>query len=154
MRNVLLLQTANDFDDYGAAALVITAEHGRFIGANDVAFDDWLDAFAWHDRVHVRAHHDGLGVVNRAREARNYVAGVAGDFFAGVINFNLRSHFFTVALNALGDLAFFSRVTVDLHKFEQKILDAFLVDHSSSEGVSGSSNPTTSSRDTASSLCV
>src|SRR5205807_7889324 len=112
------------------------AEHGGFIGANDVAFDDWFDAFARNDRVHVRAHHDGFSARNRAREARDDVAGVAVDFFSGVINLHLRSHFFAVLLDAFGHLAFFARVAVDLHKFKQQVLDTFLVDHSSSEGVS------------------
>src|SRR5213080_4485997 len=132
MRNVLLLETANDFNDHGTATLVITTEHGRFIGANNVALDDWFDAFAGNDGVHVRAHHDRFSVRNRAREARNDVAGVAADFFSGVINLHLRSHFFTVAFDALGNLAFFARVAVDLHEFEQEILDTFLINHRAS----------------------
>ena len=48
---------------------------------------------------------------------------------ARVVNLDFRAHLFTVFLDAFGDVALFARVTVDLHKFEQKILDAFLVDH-------------------------
>src|SRR6266571_342508 len=115
MRNVLLLETANDFNDHGTATLVITTEHGRLIRSNDIAFNDRFDAFAGNDGVHVRTHHDRFSALNRASEARNDVAGIAADFFVGVVNLNLRSDFFAVLLDLLSYLAFFARVAVDLH---------------------------------------
>ena len=51
---------------------------------------------------------------------------------AGVVNLDLRAHLFTILLDALSDVAFFARVTIDLHEFQQKVLNAFLVDHRSS----------------------
>ena len=129
MRNVLFLETANDFNDHSAARLVVAAEHGRFVGADDIAFDDRFDAFAGNDRVHMRAHHDRRSVRNGAGKARDYIAAVAADRTAGVVNLNLRAHFFAVFPEALGDVALLARVTIDLHKFEQQVLDAFLVDH-------------------------
>ncbi len=133
MRDVLFLQAANHLDDYRAAGFVVATQHGRAIGANDVAFNDWFHAFAGNDRVHVRAHHDRLGIGNRAREARDDIAGVAADGTASVVDLNLRAHFLAVLLEALGDIALLARVAVYLHEFEQKILNAFLVDHLTSE---------------------
>src|SRR5258707_447595 len=131
MRNVLLLQAANHFNDHGTAGFVVAAQHRRLVGANDVAFDDWLDAFAGNYGVHVRAHHDGIGSGNRSRKTRDDIAAVAAHCSAGVVNLDLRAHLFAILLDALGDVAFFARVTVDLHEFEQKVLDAFLIDHPS-----------------------
>ncbi len=80
----------------------------------------------------MRAHHDGIGSGNRSRKTRDDVATVAADCGAGVVNLDLRAHPFAILLDALGDVAFFARVTVDLHKFEQKVLNPFLIDHRSS----------------------
>ncbi len=133
MRNVLLLKTANHFDDHSATALVVSAEDSRAIGADNVALDDRLDAFARDDRVHVRAHHDRRRARNRAGKPSDHVAAVAADFFASVVNLDLRAHLLAVLLDSQRHLALFARVTIDLNEFEQKILDAFLVDHWASE---------------------
>src|SRR5260370_32524236 len=111
MGNLLFLETANNFDDHGTAGLVIAGEHGRFIGADDVAFDDWLDAFTGNNGVHVRAHHDRIGARNRARETSDDFAGVAADCLSGVIDLHLRPYLFPVFLAALGAVALFARLT-------------------------------------------
>ena len=115
MRDVLLLQATNHFDDHGTARLVVAAEHRGAVGANDIAFDNRLDAFTGHNGIHVRAHHDRVGVRNRTGETRDDVAGIAAHCTAGIVNLDLGAHFFTVFLDALGDIAFFARVAVDLH---------------------------------------
>src|SRR5438445_6560069 len=132
MRNILLLQTLNNFDDYSAATLIIAAEHGRPVGPNNVAFNDWLDAFTRNNGVHVRAHHDGRRIGNRARKPRDDIPRIAANFLAGVIDFDLPAHSFTIPFDELSDVPFLARVTIDLHQLEQQALNAFLIDHQSS----------------------
>ena len=62
-------------------------------------------------------------------KARDDVAGVSADFFAGVVNLDFRAHLFAVFFNALGNVALFTRVAVNLYKFEKKIFDALLINH-------------------------
>src|SRR5437763_12990 len=115
MRNLLLLEAANNFDDYRAARFVIAPEHSRAVGANDVAFDDWFYPFARNDRIHVRAHHNWFSIRNTAGETRDHIAAIAADLFTGVVDFNLRAHFFAILLDPLGDVAFLARMTIDLN---------------------------------------
>src|SRR5437868_1094496 len=135
VRDFLFLKATNDFDDHNATALVVAAEDRRAISANYVAFDNRLDAFAGNDRVHMRAHHYWLCAGNRACESRNNIAAVAANLFAGVVDLNLGAHFFAVLLNALGDVAFFARVAVDLDELKQKILNTLLINHRTSRRI-------------------
>src|SRR6185503_15300622 len=137
MRDVLLLQAFDNFDDDDAAGFVIAAQDGRAVGANDVAFNDWLDAFAGDHGVHVRAHYDRFSALDRARKAGNNVAGISADLLTRVVDFHQRAHFLAVLLDAFSDLALFARVAIDLHKLQQQVLDSFLVNHWPSEGISG-----------------
>src|SRR6185437_11475747 len=116
--NLLLLEAANDFDDHGAAALVVAAEHRGAVGANNVAFDNRLDPFAGNDGVHVGRHHDRLRVPDGAGKSCDDIPGVAADGFARAVDLDLRAHLFAVLLDTLRDLAFFARVAIDLHEFE------------------------------------
>ncbi len=111
------------------AGLVVAAEDGRAVGADDVALDDGLDALAGDDRVHVRAHHDGVGACDGAGEARDDVAGVAADGRARVVDEDLGAHLLAELFDALGHLALLARDRVYLDEFEQKVFDALLVDH-------------------------
>jgi hypothetical protein len=99
---------------------------------DDVAFDYGLDAFAWNNCVHVRAHHDGVGSRDRAFESRYDISGISSYFFTCVVYLDDGAHLFAIRLNTLSDVTFFARVTVDLYEFEQEILDSFLIDHLSS----------------------
>src|SRR2546430_12200277 len=108
MRSVLFLKAANHFDDYRAATLIVAAEDRRAVGTNDVAFNDWLNAFAGNDCVHVRAHHDRLRVRKRAGKTRDDVAGVAADRFTGSVDLALSAHLFAVLLDSLRDVALFA----------------------------------------------
>jgi hypothetical protein len=129
VRDVLLLQAADGLDDDGAAGLVVAAEHGRAVRADDVALDDRLDALARDDRVHVGGHHDRLGPGDGAGEARDDVARVAAHLLPGVVYLDVGAHLFAVLLDALGHVALVPRVAVNLYEFEQQILDALLVNH-------------------------
>src|SRR5919198_441731 len=129
VRDVLLLQAADRLDDDGYPRLVVAAEHGRAVGADDVPLDDGLDTSAGDDRVHVGAHHDGLGVGDRAREARDDVAGVAADLLPGVVDLDLRAQLLADPFDALGDLALLARDRVYPDEFEQKVFDALLINH-------------------------
>ena len=126
------MQAADGFEDDGDARLVVAAENGRAVSADDVALDDGLHALAGDDRVHVRAHHDGLGAGERAGEARDDVAGVAADLAPSAVNLYLGAQLLADLFDALGDLALLARDRVDLDEFEQKVFDALLVNHSAS----------------------
>jgi hypothetical protein len=66
----------------------------------------------------VCGHHDRLGTGNGSLKARDDVAGISSDLFACVVYLNLRAHLFAMLLDALGNLAFLSRVAVNLDEFE------------------------------------
>ena len=79
----------------------------------------------------MRRHHDGLGRGEGAGEARDDVAGVAADLRARFVDEDLGAQLFTVSLDALGHVALLARDRVDLDEFEQKVLDALLINHAS-----------------------
>ena len=129
------MQAAYGLADDGAARLVVAAEHRGAVCAYTVTLDDGLDAATGDDRVHVRAHHDGLGSGERARKARDDVAGVAADLRACVVNLHFRAHLLAECTDALGHVALLARDGINLYEFEQKVLDALLINHSASDGV-------------------
>src|SRR6266498_3712322 len=109
MRNVLFLQAANHFNYHSAAGLIVATQDSRAVGANDVAFDNWFDAFTGNDRIHMRAHHDRCGAGNRARKTRDDVPAVAANLLSGIVDLDLSAHLFAVLLKALSDVAFLAR---------------------------------------------
>jgi hypothetical protein len=69
-----------------------------------------------------------LGIRCVARKCGDYVADVAADFFAGVVNENRSAKLFHFPLEAHGNGEFSPRQTVDLDQLDEKIFQAFLVD--------------------------
>src|SRR5262249_46924821 len=58
MAKAVLAAGADALADDRDARLVVTAEDGRAVGADDVTLDDGTDALAGHDGVHVRAEEE------------------------------------------------------------------------------------------------
>ena len=94
---------ADGFDDGDDSRLVVAAENGRAVGADDIAVNDRLDAFAGKDCVHVAAEHQRFRRFG-SRQGGDEVAGVAADFFAGIVELDLEAERLQFLFHVGGEL--------------------------------------------------
>jgi hypothetical protein len=85
VRDFLLMQLMQHFADDRASGFVVAAEHGAAVGADDVAFDYGLYAFARNDSVHVRTQKERRHTLAGGIEMADQIATVAVDLLGGVI---------------------------------------------------------------------
>jgi len=118
-RGAILDRRLDHFEDDGAPGLVVGAEDGRAVAADDVgAVPGGLDASARLDGVHVGGEEDRFAVTIAAAE--DVACGILGYFEPEVAEtaFELRC-----------DGVLFARGGVDGHEFEEGLDDAIAVDH-------------------------
>jgi hypothetical protein len=115
----VLVRGADDFEDDGAACLVVGAEDRRSVAANDVGpVEHGLDAAARLDGVHVRGKQDGLA---NARPAAEHVA-------VRILR-SLYANRFQAADQLLRDGVLISGGAVDGDEFEELLDKSVAVDH-------------------------
>ncbi len=102
---MIFLDHLQGFADDGNAALVVAAEHGTAVGAQDISIANRFDAFTRHYGIHVRREEKRRGVRHVSRKVRDQVADVAADLFAGVVDKNRRAELYHLALKTQGDVA-------------------------------------------------
>ena len=111
-----------NFADDRDAALVVAAEHGGAVGAQDIAVEDRHDAFAGNHRVHMRGKQQRLARQGRCREtSRSDCRHCRRPFRRRRRSTTLGAEFFQLALEAHGDVVFLARQAVDLDQFDEKI---------------------------------
>ncbi len=115
----VVAQHAQDLANDRAARLVVAAEHGRAVAPDDVAFDDRPDALARDHGVHVRREEERRRG-DRARDAREHVAGRAADLGARVVDPDLGAEVAELAREPLGHAVLLPRMAVDADQLEEE----------------------------------
>ena len=121
VRDVLLAQLMQHLADDRASRLVVTAEHGSAVGADDVAVDHRLHAFARNDGVHVGAQKQRRHALASAVEMADQIAAVAVDFLGGAIEAAAKARALQFAYEPQRDVAFAARERVDLDEFQEQL---------------------------------
>ncbi len=121
MRNILLAQLMKHLADDCASRLVVAAKHRGAVGADDVAVDYGLHAFARNDGVHVRAQKQWRYALVGAVEMADQIAAVAVDLFGGAVEAASEARGFQFAHEPERDVAFAARERVDLDDFQEQL---------------------------------
>ena len=120
VRHAAVAERVQHLADDRQAGLVVAAEDGPAVAADDVALDDRAHAFTGDDGVHVRRQQQGRGACDRAVDAREEVAGFAADLRAGVVEPRLRPERVQLASQAERDRAFLPGMAVDADEVEEE----------------------------------
>ncbi len=119
VRDGRVAEHAHDLADDRATRLVVAAEHGRAVGADDVAFDDRLDAFSGDHGVHVRGEQERRGGAG-ALHAREDVAGRAADDRTGVVGPHLGAELFELACQPGRHEVLLAGMAVEPHQLQEQ----------------------------------
>ena len=128
--DVMFPQTLQGLEDGGDARLVICAEDGRAVGADDAVRENGLDICARLDAVHVRREHDGRYPCDCTFESCDDIARAAAECPARFVLVNLcRTERAQTCCQQIGDLTLVERGAADGDESEEIVQDAFLVNH-------------------------
>ena len=88
VRNLLLLQLTQSFENGFDTGFVITAEDGIALRTDHAIFQYRPDAAAWLDTIHMCREHNRLSARHRGGEIRYDIACIAAKFLTGFIFMN------------------------------------------------------------------
>ena len=83
---LVFLDHAQDFANDGNAALVVAAENGAAVGAQNIAVEHRHDAFAGNHGIHVSGKQQRRSAGDVAGKMSDEIAYVAADLFSGVVD--------------------------------------------------------------------
>jgi len=116
------------FADDRASRLVVAAEHGGAVGADDVAVDHRFHAFARNDGVHVSGQKERSHALAGAVEMADQIAAVAVDLVGGAVEAASKARALQFAHEPQRDVAFAARERVDLDDFQEQLLQTRMID--------------------------
>ena len=114
---------ADGFDDGDDSGLVVAAEDGRAVGADDIAVDNRLNALAGQNRVHVAAEHQRFCRFG-SRQGGDEVAGVAAHFFAGVVKLDRKAERFQLFFHVGGEFSLLAGRAGDFGHLDELVHEA------------------------------
>ena len=130
VRDVLLAQAAQRFEDGDDARLVIRSENGCTVRADHAVHELRANTRARLYTVHMCRQHDGRNTGNRSLEIRDDVAAVAAEDFPGIVLMNLRgAELSQPGGEQIAHFPFVEGGAADGDEREELVQNSFLVDH-------------------------
>ena len=131
VRDGAFAQLAQRFKDGRDTGLVVAAEDGRAIGADDAILPDGMDIRAGLHAVHMSRQHDGRPVLLPLcrREIRDEIAAVAAQGLTGLVLMDGTAEFLQALCQEVADFTLIVRRAADADEFEKLSQHALFINH-------------------------
>ena len=131
VRDGAFAQLPQRFKDGRDAGLVVAAEDGRAIGADDAILPDGMDIRTGLHAVHMSRQHDGRSVLLPLcrGEIRDEIAAVATDCLTGLILMDNAAELLKALRQEVADFTLIVRRATDADEFEKLSQHALFINH-------------------------